>query len=74
MAGINQYRFMENTEIVDLFEFPEQIPADVVKVLEKYGADLTYKECREMLAEVKQLGYTFEYGLDAIPTNLQKVN
>ena len=32
-----------------------------------------YKECRRLLTELRPLGYTFEYGLDAEPYDLKKL-
>ena len=31
-----------------------------------------YKECERLLKELRPLGYTFDYGLDAEPFNLRK--
>lgn len=59
-------------EEIDLFDTPELIPNEVQEVFEKYGCDLSYEDCNNMLKEVEALGYTFEYYLDATPYNLQK--
>lgn len=57
----------------DLFETPEKLPIEVQNVLNKYGEIETYDQCKAMLKELKPLGYTFDYGLDAQPFDLQKL-
>lgn len=61
-------------EEIDLFEHYETLPPEVLAVLDKYGdMDNTYTVCEMFLAELKPLGYTFEYYLDAKPFNLKKI-
>ncbi len=61
-------------ETIDLFEHPELLPDNVQEVLLKYGSmDNTYEQCERLLKELKPLGYTFEYYLDAQPFNLTKI-
>ena len=61
----------------DLFQSPELLPNEVRAIVEKYN--LLHEQipdneiCINMLAELKPLGYTFDYGLDYEPTNLRKV-
>lgn len=61
----------------DLFQTPELLPSEVRAIVEKYN--LLHEQipdneiCINMLAELKPLGYTFDYGLDYEPTNLRKV-
>ncbi len=57
---------------MDLFEKYETLPQKVQDVLLTFE-DETYDECRRLLDELKPLGYTFEYYLDACPFNLQKL-
>lgn len=61
-------------EEIDLFQSIESLPVEVQEILERYDeeGDL-YELCRNLLAELEPLGYTFEYGLDGIPFNLQKI-
>lgn len=65
-------------QIVDLFPFHNQLPKDVLSVLERYesvfmdGCIDTYEGCVKMQREMNELGYDFEWGLDAIPYNLHK--
>jgi hypothetical protein len=56
----------------DLFEAPEQIPKDVLDILATFQ-DNTYEECERILNKLEQIGYTYEYGLDAEPFNLRKL-
>ena len=62
----------------DLFEDnlrqPKELKAIVDKWLNKMDLEgLEYTECETFLNEVKAVGYTFEYGLDAEPFNLRKI-
>jgi hypothetical protein len=58
----------------DLFETPELLPESVQGILNDFlNEEMTYGECREMLRLCKEEGYTFEFGLDAIPFNLTKI-
>lgn len=58
---------------LDLFKNHELLPKEIQEIIEKYGECDTYKDCEKMLAELKPLGYTFEYYLDAIPYDLRKI-
>jgi hypothetical protein len=60
---------MKNT---DLFETPELLPDNIKAILDSFDCEtLSYQDCEAMLAEMEKLGYTFEFGLDAVPFNLQ---
>lgn len=69
--------YKEKNEL-DLFDHHELIPADVRAVMDKYateyedGADYQLNE--RLLADLKPLGYTFDYYLDAEPYNLRKID
>ena len=66
---------LEDGGEIDLFEDIDSLPENVQAVLAKYsGADETYTNAEEMLAELEPLGYTFEYGLDALPFNLREID
>jgi len=61
-------------ESVDLFEHYEALPMELQKLLIQFSElDNTYFECELLLNECKKLGYTFEFSLDAIPYNLEKI-
>lgn len=64
----------------DLFEYYEEQPEELRAIINKYtdenydyGDSYEYSELEEMLREVEAIGYTFEYGLDAIPYALRKI-
>ena len=63
---------------MDLFENIEELPLCMQVVCRGYEKKqlekgLDYPDCKEFLERVERLGYTFEYGLDAEPFNLQKI-
>lgn len=62
-------------EAIDLFDHPELMPDEVVAVLEKYSEQEveTYEACERLQKELELIGYTIEYGLDACPYNLRKI-
>lgn len=59
----------------DLFECDSNLlPIEVIKILNDYSMrDNTTDNCNSMLSELEKIGYTFEFGLDAIPYNLKKI-
>jgi hypothetical protein len=59
----------------DLFETPELIPSNVQAVLETFNEDCdnTYLELDRILNEIKPMGYTFDYYLDADPYGLRPI-
>jgi hypothetical protein len=67
---------IEETEIKkDLFEFYEEQPEELKEVLRKYGnfEELDYEELKSMRAECKNIGFTFDFYLDAQAHNLRKL-
>jgi len=70
-AGVPEFE-----EETDLFETPELIPDNVRAVFDRYfeNGGLSYTAIGLLLDEVEQLGYTFDYGLDATPYDLRKIN
>jgi hypothetical protein len=64
---------MEN-ENIDLFENTENLPVEMLEILNDFEEkDTSYRNCAKLLKKCLKLGYTFEYGLDAIPYQLQKI-
>lgn len=59
----------------DLFYHPELLPNDVRVVIEKFveAYEFSYEACNNLIDELYDLGYTCEYGLDAEPYNLRKL-
>ena len=61
-------------EQVDLFEYMELLPANVVEVINKNVDDrMNYDKCKHLIQQLKTVGYTCDYGLDAVPFGLQKI-
>ena len=59
--------------VEDLFDDLFQVPFQVRKAIKKHSEmEADYILCEKLLEELKPYGYTFEYGLDAIPYNLKK--
>lgn len=58
----------------DLFETIETLPYKVQLILSGFAEDdHTYEACADLLSRCEAEGYTFEYGLDAIPYQLTKI-
>lgn len=61
----------------DLFETPELIPTELQELFGQYEEQMcngfSYEEVAELLFRTELLGYTFDYGLDADPFNLKKI-
>lgn len=56
----------------DLFTTPELIPNEIQAILDSFDVEtLSYSDCQLMLAQMEENGYTFEFGLDAVPFNLR---
>ena len=65
---------MDDEEGVDLFEDFEDQPEEVSDILSRYEQeDNNYDTLNDLLAELKPIGYTFEFGLDAEPYDLRKI-
>jgi hypothetical protein len=58
----------------DLFQYPEQWPANLRAVLFAYMAkDQTYTNLLQLEKDLLKIGYSIEYGLDCVAYNLQKI-
>jgi hypothetical protein len=61
----------------DLFEYQEELPEIVREVITRYANEFVdsadYSACESLLDELFPHGFTFDYGLDAIPCNLRKI-
>lgn len=68
------YNKQQMEDEIDLFEDIESLPQEVQDVITKYEEmDNTYENCRALVADLKVVGYTCDYGLDAIPYELKKL-
>jgi pSer/pThr/pTyr-binding forkhead associated (FHA) protein len=66
---------MNTTENNDLFLNIESLPGEVQNVLYKFSTkDNTYANCKKLEVRLFKHGYTFDFGLDAIPFNLRKID
>ncbi len=58
----------------DLFEYPETWPANLRAILARYmDKDPSYINLINLETELKNIGYSIEYGLDCVAFNLQKI-
>lgn len=62
---------MENK--IDLFEHPELIPKNVMEIFNDVEIN-DYNNLKDLLIKVKNLGYTFNFGLDFTPYELKKID
>jgi hypothetical protein len=63
----------------DLFEQPSKLPKKVQAILSRYNAlemgnGIQYADLIQMGKEMANYGYQFDFYLDCIPYNLQKIN
>jgi len=59
----------------DLFEYPEQWPANLRAILARYMTkEQTYTNLIRLENELLKIGYSIEYGLDCMAYNLQKIS
>jgi hypothetical protein len=72
LKRFENFKLNENEEI-DLFEDYENLPQEVNDIIAKYPDGLTYPECEEFIKELEKVGYTCDYGLDAVPYGLKKI-
>jgi hypothetical protein len=60
--------------MLDLFEYPEQWPANLRALLFAYiTKDQNYTNILQLEIDLLKLGYSIEYGLDCMAYNLQKI-
>ena len=58
----------------DLFEYPELWPANLRAILARYmDKNPSYTNLIQLEKELKNIGYSIDYGLDCVAYNLQKV-
>ena len=68
----------KHKDLFNVWEDETQVPANLREILERYQEKATedgldYPDLEEMLKEVEAIGYTFEYGLDAVPFALRPI-
>lgn len=57
----------------DLFDTPDEWPAEVDAILSGIAEGASYDELRAALEALEPLGYTFEFDLSCEPFNLRKI-
>jgi hypothetical protein len=70
---INRQLFDDDAEFLDLFEHYDLLPSIPYQIIVDYGECGTYERCIDLLNTMQNLGYTFEYGLDADPHSLREM-
>jgi hypothetical protein len=64
----------QKTDQEDLLNDYENLPEDLKAILETFNEDEErYSECARIQAELEQIGYTYDYGLDGEPYHLRKL-
>jgi hypothetical protein len=63
----------------DLFETPSKLPKKVKAILRQYNdlemeKGIQYADLIRMGKEMAENGYSFDFYLDCVPYNLQKIN
>ena len=63
----------------ELFETPSKLPKKVQAILSRYNdlemeRGVQYADLIRMGKEMAEIGYSFDFYLDCIPYNLQKIN
>ncbi len=67
------YVYDENEEL-DLFEFPQLIPANVQQIIDSFSHEENeYDVCEDLVSALESVGYTCDYDLDGIPCDLKKI-
>jgi hypothetical protein len=61
--------------MLDLFEYPEQWPANLRAILARYFTEYaSYENLIKFKNDLEKIGYTVEIGLDCVAFNLQKID
>jgi len=60
---------------MDLFEHYEELPQQVLNILAKFCDQVNdYESCQNLIETLETVGYTCDYGLDAEPYDLRKID
>ena len=66
---------MENE--IDLFSDYNSLPSEVKSILDSFNITFengaSYDDCNNFILELNKVGFTCDYGLDAVPYGLQKI-
>lgn len=66
-------KIMNDDGVIDLFEHYENLPQDVLNILDETTGDEDYDELYAILDRLKPLGYTFEIGMCGSAYNLREL-
>lgn len=59
---------------MDLFDDYENLPSEVLTILEKFSSKINnYKNCENLITELEKIGYSCEYDFSVEPFNLIKL-
>lgn len=60
----------------DLFGQVDTLPVEVQVVIAKFlkNDEYSYESCEQLIQDLNEHGYTCDYGLDASPYDLQKID
>lgn len=70
----------DEESVADLFQRQEELPPNVQTLITRYTAQIeenegdSYVTCRYFQKALELHGYTFDYGLDGVPTDLRSVS
>ncbi len=60
---------------MDLFEHYEQLPQQVLDILEKFSEQSNdYDTCKKLVGQLEAIGYSCDYDLSAEPYDLRKID
>lgn len=66
----------EQTESTDLFDRLNELPQNVITVIQEFYTDYeedAYENCATLVKKLERVGYTCDYGLDGEPYDLEKL-
>jgi hypothetical protein len=59
----------------DLFNTPEMWPDNLRDLINDFNeSNQDYQDLRKLLDLCRRIGFTFDFGLDCVPSNLQKID
>lgn len=73
LAHLGYLSEAEVKEEKDLLDDFESLPQELQDLLNSTEEGMDYPQLAELLKKTEALGYTFEYGLDAVPHSLKKL-
>lgn len=60
--------------MIDLFEDYENLPIEVLTILDKIDSEFcSYEDCKNIVTQLNKIGYSCKYGLSGELFNLKKI-